>query len=214
MAGDRKCCLGQASSAGDNAEPMQQELALLEEYPSASTDQGVAGKGSDEEPHMELQLDGFDMRPSPETPTRKARPPAALKIILHWYALLARRVLSQLHCSSPCSFVLGALIIQLTYVIHNVVVGVSLLFTRTSHLRALLTYCNGSAQALTAILADISLRQLCRSRVTATGTTAPKRTQTAALSGAPAPTMCPQAHERQALLHHIVIASCKQAHHV
>ena len=79
MAGDRKCCLGQASSAGDNAEPVQQALALLEEYPSASTDQGAAGKGSDEEPHMELQLDGFDMRPSPEKPTRKARPPAALK---------------------------------------------------------------------------------------------------------------------------------------
>ena len=102
MAGDRKCCLGQASSAGDNAEPVQQELALLEEYPSASTDQGAAGKGSDEEPHMELHLDGFDMRSSPETPTRKARAPAALKIALHCYVLHAWRVLPQLHCSSPC----------------------------------------------------------------------------------------------------------------
>lgn len=107
MAGDRKCCLGQASSAGDNAEPMQQELALLEEYPSASTDQGVAGKGSDEEPHMELQLDGFDMHPSPETPTRQARPPAALKKILHCCVSHAWRALPQLHCSSPCLFVPG-----------------------------------------------------------------------------------------------------------
>lgn len=107
MADGRNCCLGQASSAGDNAEPMQQELALLEEYPSASTDQGATGKGSDEEPNMELQLDGFDMRPNLETPTRKARPPAARKNNLHCCVLHAWRVLLYVHCSSSCLFVPG-----------------------------------------------------------------------------------------------------------
>ena len=144
MAGGRNCCLGQASSAGDNAEPMQQELALLEEYPSASTDQGATGKGSAEEPHMELQLDGFDMRPSPETPTRKARPPAALKKICIDVCCMHGEYYHTYIAAVPSCVCL---------------VGVSLLLTKIFPSRALLTSCKGSAQGLTAILTDSALRQ-------------------------------------------------------
>jgi len=68
----------QGSSAADNADMMQQELAMLEEQqelqPSDSNDtMADDSNGSVMEPDMGMQLCGFDMQPDPRPPSGRVR---------------------------------------------------------------------------------------------------------------------------------------------